>query len=235
MSLVNSRVGPASVKEKAVQQQCTCACIPICCSLTVFIPGIIERNPDIPRKTTGLPMALRAWLSSRLNALIGTSSHTGRTATVERLLAGLVTSALAVILGRLRAEPGRQEGGAFVPCLGARSQRRGAPPYLRTARDPAASCPGSSGQASGSTSSPPAQTHSISTTWSLPTRLKPRQGGGVVADLGVPSFDVVEGSLGKLDQLRVSHGVDGGGSRLSGQGLHLKPGDVWQWSKGCFH
>lgn len=50
-------------------------------------------------------MALRAWLSSRLNALIGTSSQTGSTATVERLLAGLVTSALVVILGRLRAEP----------------------------------------------------------------------------------------------------------------------------------
>lgn len=56
----------------------------------------------------GLPMALRAWLSSRLNAFIGTSSHTGSTATVERLLAGLVTSALAVILGRLRAEPWRE-------------------------------------------------------------------------------------------------------------------------------
>lgn len=51
-------------------------------------------------------MALRAWLSSRLKAFIGTSSHTGSTATVERLLAGLVTSALAVILGKLRAEPG---------------------------------------------------------------------------------------------------------------------------------
>lgn len=50
-------------------------------------------------------MALSAWLSSRLNALIGTSSQTGSTATVERLLAGLVTSALVVILGRLRAEP----------------------------------------------------------------------------------------------------------------------------------
>lgn len=54
-------------------------------------------------------MALRAWLSSRLNALIGTSSHTGRTATVERLLAGLVTSALAVTLGRLRLEPAGRE------------------------------------------------------------------------------------------------------------------------------
>lgn len=70
-------------------------------------------------------MALRAWLSSRLNALIGTSSHTGRTATVERLLAGLVTSALAVILGRLRAEPGRQERGASVLCIRAKSQRLG--------------------------------------------------------------------------------------------------------------
>ena len=52
-----------------------------------------------------LPMALRAWLSSRLKALIGTSSHTGRTATVDRLLAGLVTSALVVTVGRPRAEP----------------------------------------------------------------------------------------------------------------------------------
>lgn len=60
-------------------------------------------------QSPGLPMALRAWLSSRLNALIGTSSHTGRTATVERLLAGLVTSALAVTLGRLRLEPAGQE------------------------------------------------------------------------------------------------------------------------------
>lgn len=56
-----------------------------------------------------LPMALRAWLSSRLNALIGTSSHTGRTATVERLLAGLVTSAVVAIVGRLRVEPGGQD------------------------------------------------------------------------------------------------------------------------------
>lgn len=55
------------------------------------------------------PMALRAWLSSKLNAFMGTSSHTGRTATVERLLDGLVTSALVVILGKLRVEPGRQK------------------------------------------------------------------------------------------------------------------------------
>lgn len=50
-------------------------------------------------------MALRAWLSSRLKALIGTSSQTGSTATVERLLAGLVTSGLDAMLGKPRAEP----------------------------------------------------------------------------------------------------------------------------------
>lgn len=78
----------------------------------------LNRNSAIPNKKgllwtnekfVGLPMALRAWLSSRLNALIGTSSHIGRTATVERLLAGLVTSALVAILGRLRGEPGGQD------------------------------------------------------------------------------------------------------------------------------
>lgn len=50
-------------------------------------------------------MALRAWLSSRLKALTGTSSQTGSTATVERLLAGLVTSGLDATVGRPRAEP----------------------------------------------------------------------------------------------------------------------------------
>lgn len=52
-----------------------------------------------------VPMALRAWLSSKLKALIGTSSQTGSTATVERLLAGLVTSGLDAMLGRPKAEP----------------------------------------------------------------------------------------------------------------------------------
>lgn len=51
-------------------------------------------------------MALRAWLSSRLKAVTGTSSPTGSTATVDKLLAGLVTSAGAVTEGRLRLEPG---------------------------------------------------------------------------------------------------------------------------------
>lgn len=50
-------------------------------------------------------MALRAWLSSKLKALIGTSSQTGSTATVERLLAGLVTSVLDATVGKPRAEP----------------------------------------------------------------------------------------------------------------------------------
>ena len=50
-------------------------------------------------------MALRAWLSSRLKALSGTSSQTGSTATVERLLAGLVTSGLDATLDRPSAEP----------------------------------------------------------------------------------------------------------------------------------
>lgn len=52
-----------------------------------------------------VPMALRAWLSSKLKALIGTSSQTGSTATVERLLAGLVTSGLDAMLGRPSAVP----------------------------------------------------------------------------------------------------------------------------------
>ncbi len=52
-----------------------------------------------------VPMALRAWLSSKLKALVDTSSQTGSTATVERLLAGLVTSGLDATLGRPRAEP----------------------------------------------------------------------------------------------------------------------------------
>lgn len=43
-----------------------------------------------------------------MKAFIGTSSHTGSTATVERLLAGLLTSAPVFILGRLRAEPRKQ-------------------------------------------------------------------------------------------------------------------------------
>lgn len=60
-----------------------------------------------------LPIALRAWLSSRLKALIGTSSHTGRTATVERLLAGLVTSVLVDMLGRLKADPEKEDQSVF--------------------------------------------------------------------------------------------------------------------------
>ena len=55
-------------------------------------------------------MALRAWLSSRLKALIGTSSQMGSTATVDRLLAGLVTSGLDATLDRPRAEPGEVQG-----------------------------------------------------------------------------------------------------------------------------
>lgn len=42
------------------------------------------------------------------------------------------------------------------------------------------------------------------------------------ADLGIASLDVVEGSLGQLHQLRVPHSVDGRGSGLFGQGLHLR-------------
>lgn len=47
---------------------------------------------DVQRQNS--PMAFRACLSSRVNAAMGTSSHTGRTATVERLLAGLLSSEL---------------------------------------------------------------------------------------------------------------------------------------------
>lgn len=72
------------------------------------------------QQTKVLPIALRAWLSSRLKALIGTSSHTGRTATVERLLAGLMTSVLVVMLGRLKADPGKQDQS---PC--SQAQREG--------------------------------------------------------------------------------------------------------------
>jgi len=46
--------------------------------------------------------------------------------------------------------------------------------------------------------------------------------GWGVTNLGVSSFDVVERSLGQLDELRVADGVYRGGSRLSGQGLYLK-------------
>lgn len=42
----------------------------------------------------GLPMALRACLSSRVKVVRGTSSDTGMTATVERLLAGFPESHL---------------------------------------------------------------------------------------------------------------------------------------------
>ena len=38
------------------------------------------------------PMACRACCSSSVKATMGTSAHTGRTATVARLLAGLVSS-----------------------------------------------------------------------------------------------------------------------------------------------
>lgn len=40
--------------------------------------------------------------------MIGTSSQTGSTATVERLLAGLVTSGLDGMLGKPRAEPAKR-------------------------------------------------------------------------------------------------------------------------------
>lgn len=59
-------------------------------------------------------MALRAWLSSKLKAFIGTSSHTGSTATVERLLAGLVTSGLEAMLDRPSADPGGGKGGLLL-------------------------------------------------------------------------------------------------------------------------
>lgn len=131
MSLVNSRVGPASVKQRRCKtyehknQTVKDVKLPhVYSNLFYFDCNAYfwyNREVEIQtsqikkgccrqiKKVVGLPMALRAWLSSRLNALIGTSSPTGRTATVERLLAGLVTSALVVIVGRLRAEPGRQE------------------------------------------------------------------------------------------------------------------------------
>lgn len=44
---------------------------------------------------------------------MGTSSHTGRTATVERLLAGLVTSVFVVMLGRLKADPEKEDQSVF--------------------------------------------------------------------------------------------------------------------------
>ena len=43
-----------------------------------------------------------------------------------------------------------------------------------------------------------------------------------VANLWISSLDVVQCSLRQLDQLRVSHSMDSGGSWLPGQRLHLK-------------
>ena len=115
-------------------------------------------------------MALRAWLSSRLNALIGTSSHTGRTATVERLLAGLVTSALVVILGRLRAEPRRKDQTVckysmlkHISMFRCTKKCSLTWPHRRTARGPAAGFQESFGLTSESASSPPEQTSDINT------------------------------------------------------------------------
>lgn len=59
-----------------------------------------ERQEEEPSGWTsgglgpGLPMALRACLSSRAKAVRGTSSDAGMTATVERLLAGFPESHL---------------------------------------------------------------------------------------------------------------------------------------------
>lgn len=91
--------------------------------------------------------------------------------------------------------------------------------YQRRARDPAAGSPESFGPASGSAGSPPARTQRISAT---PTREHDQMEMKKGADLRVASLDVVEGSLGQLHQLRVPHSVDGGGSGLFGQGLHLR-------------
>lgn len=111
MSLVKSNVGPTRVKQIVYHKK-----VKVCLSTCFNLKTQLHRSQAIPLKKgflrtklkcVGLPMALSAWLSSRLNALIGTSSQTGSTATVERLLAGLVTSALVVMLGRLRAEPKR--------------------------------------------------------------------------------------------------------------------------------
>lgn len=114
MSLVKSNVGPTRVKQIVYHKKVKNLCV--CLSTCFNLKTQLHRSQAIPLKKgflrtklkcVGLPMALSAWLSSRLNALIGTSSQTGSTATVERLLAGLVTSALVVMLGRLRAEPKR--------------------------------------------------------------------------------------------------------------------------------
>lgn len=58
--------------------------------------GLAERVSQEPRGTQrlGSPIALRACLSSRAKAVRGTSSDTGMTATVDRLLAGFPESHL---------------------------------------------------------------------------------------------------------------------------------------------
>lgn len=107
-------------------------------------------------------MALRAWLSSRLKAVTGTSSPTGRTATVDKLLAGLVTSAGAVTEGRLRVEPGGGVSGAghwgSEVSRYTHTHTGGGLVYLKRGLAPAAGSPGSSGPAGGSDGSPPVHT-----------------------------------------------------------------------------
>lgn len=57
--------------------------------------GEMGKAPEDPAGLgQDLPMALRACLSSRAKAVRGTSSDTGMTATVERLLAGFPESHL---------------------------------------------------------------------------------------------------------------------------------------------
>lgn len=100
-------------------------------------------------------------------------------------------------------------------------------PHLRMAHDPVVDSPESSDLTSGSTLSPPKHKQQISVSLHLYTTTKTQThvrslSLAEVTYLGISSFDVVKCPLWQFDQLCVSDSMDSGGSRLSGQGLHLK-------------
>ncbi len=142
-----------------------------------------------------VPMALRAWLSSKLKALVDTSSQTGSTATVERLLAGLVTSGLDATLGRPRAEPRER-----IHCFTLSLKHWMRWEWLMFGR-----------------------TWERSTgLLEVPQNLLPQQMDQAGHHLRVSSLNVVERSLWKLHQLSVSDRMDCCGTRLPSQSLHLR-------------
>ncbi len=173
-------------------------------------------------------MALRAWLSSKLKALIDTSSQTGSTATVERLLAGLVTSGLDATLGRPRAEPRERIHCFTLLCL---THRKGSASYslfLRwcffsrwTLLKHWMRC----------------EWLMFGRTWErstglleVPQNLLPQQMDQACHHLRVSSLNVVERSFWKLHQLSVSDCMDCGGTRLPSQSLHLRERETVQRS-----